>query len=205
MTVITQKKSGETTYKLKTILMATLLLITGYGVNAQIQEQPRSVAAYEDFGHTLNIGVGPGYFGYLDQSVPFLFINYEITVARNFTLAPFIGFASFQSNQNYDYGGNYYYYRETVIPIGVKGTYYFDRLLKLNRRWDVYAALSLGYSYYDVVWQNGYDGNTNESVTPSALYLDAHIGAEYHVSRFLGIFLDLSTGVSTVGLAFHHL
>jgi hypothetical protein len=30
-----------------------------------------------------------------------------------------------------------------------------------------------------------------------------HVGAEYHLSRKVGLFLDLSTGVSTLGLAFH--
>ena len=168
---------------------------------AQVQPQ---APAYENYGHTLNIGVGPGYFGYLGESVPFIFFNYEIQVVHNFTLAPFIGFASYQSNPNYNYDGQYYYYRETVVPVGVKGTYYFDRLLNLNRRWDVYVAASLGFNYYDVVWQNGYYGNTNESVTPSHLYLDAHIGGEYHMTRHVGLFLDLSTGVSTIGLAFHH-
>lgn len=36
-----------------------------------------------------------------------------------------------------------------------------------------------------------------------ALYLDGHIGAEYHISQKIGIFLDLSSGVSTFGLAIH--
>jgi len=187
--------------KALTLALFMLISLKGFG-----QMQPQQQApAYEDFGHTLNIGVGPGYFGYLGQSVPFIFFNYEFMVAHNFTLAPFIGFASYQSTSNYYYGNGYYYYRETVIPVGVKGTYYFDRLLDLNRKWDLYAAASLGFTYDKVVWQNGYDGNTNVSNTPSPLYLDLHIGAEYHLNRSLGLFLDLSTGVSTFGLAIHHL
>jgi len=37
----------------------------------------------------------------------------------------------------------------------------------------------------------------------SPLFLDLHIGTEYHFNSKLGIFFDLSTGVSTVGLAIH--
>jgi hypothetical protein len=35
------------------------------------------------------------------------------------------------------------------------------------------------------------------------LFLDLHLGAEYHLNNRVGLFLDLSTGVSTIGLAIH--
>jgi len=164
--------------------------------------QKKSVQS-EDFGNTLNLGVGIGYYGYLGGSTPFFFANYEFNVARDFTLAPFIGFGSYKSNP-YNYGGSGYYYTETIVPIGVKGTYYFDRLLHANPNWDFYAAASLGFTYSKITWQDGYNGNTDVAHAASPLYLDLHIGAEYHINRRLGVFLDLSTGVSTIGLAIHH-
>ena len=114
--------------------------------------------------------------------LPFCFANYEINVARSFTLAPFIGFGSYQSDGFYSHG-YYYYYRETVIPVGVKGTYYFDRLLGLNPKWDIYAAASIGFVYDKVTWQDGYSGDRSVAHDASPLYLDGHIGAEYHFNR----------------------
>jgi hypothetical protein len=35
---------------------------------------------------------------------------------------------------------NNYYYHETIIPIGVKGTYYFDQIFNANSDWDFYMA-----------------------------------------------------------------
>src|ERR1035437_9621217 len=192
--------------KLKTITVATLLLTTLnsniFAQNTQpVQHQQRD----ETYGHTLNIGVGIGYYGYIGYSVPFVFANYEFDVARSFTLAPFIGYSSYRSYNYYDYHGYQYYYHETVIPMGVKGTYYFDRILGAGPNWDFYLAASLGFVYDKVVWDNGYGGDQNISRSASPLYLDAHIGREYHLNRNFGLFLDLSTGVSTFGLAIHRL
>lgn len=172
--------------------------------NSHGQEIHHRVRA-ENFGNTLNIGVGIAYFGYFDYPAPFLTANYEFQVARNFTLAPFAGFASYRSETGYYYRSDYYYYHETIIPVGLKGTYYFDQLLGAGPRWDFYLAASLGFTYDKVVWDNGYYGNTGVVHSASPLYLDGHIGAEYHVARRTGLFLDLSTGVSTIGLAFHRL
>jgi hypothetical protein len=190
----------------KILTLAAVLFITHQSVLAQQQNNAGpNQGGYETYGHTLNVGIGAGYFGYLGQSVPFVFADYEFDVAHGFTLAPFIGFASYQTGSNYYYGNGYYYYRETVVPVGVKGTYYFDRLLHLNRRWDLYGAASLGFVFDNVTWQAGYEGPSGAAHTASPLYLDLHVGSEYHFSRNVGVFLDLSTGVSTVGLAFHHL
>ncbi len=187
--------------KLKTIAVAAMLLITAnsYGQDKTVSRRD------ETYGHTLNLGLGIGYYGYLYQSVPFFFANYEIDVARNFTLAPFIGIASYRSENYYVYAGDHYYYHETVIPMGLKGTYYFDRILGAGPRWDFYLAASIGFNYDRVVWDNGYYGDKGVSHDASPLYLDAHIGTEYHLNRNIGLFLDLSTGVSTVGLAVHRL
>lgn len=160
----------------------------------------------ERFGRTLNLGVGIGYYGYVGHSFPGLDVNFELDVARNFTLAPFLKYYSYK---NYVYwgGGNNpykdYYYRETVIPIGVKAMYYFDELFVAGERWDFYLGASLGFAYRSVVWESGYDGSTNIDRGTGPLYLDFHIGSEYHLNDRTGLFLDLSSGMSTLGVAFH--
>jgi len=171
-------------------------------LTASAQEKHRS----EHFGNALNLGVGLGYYGYVGHSMPVLHIDYEFDVARNFTLAPFLNYYSYQ-NYNYWGGPGYqyrdYYYRETVVPVGVKGTYYFDRLFGAGPKWDFYAAGSLGFAFRKTTWENGYYGKTTIARSTGNLYLDLHVGTEYHLSKKVGVFLDLSTGVSTLGLGIH--
>jgi len=150
-------------------------------------------------GNALNLGVGvggySGYYGYDGRSLPVFSINYEFDVANNFTLAPFVTLVSYR-NESHNY-------KETVIPLGVKGSYYLDDAFNAGSDWDFYLAGSLGFSVVNTRWDNYdrdyYDGY--HKVRP--LFLDLHFGAEYHLSNKVGLFLDLSTGVSTIGLAFH--
>jgi hypothetical protein len=160
---------------------------------------------YETYGHTLNLGLGTAYYDYVGYAVPFLGLNYEFDVARSFTLAPFVGIASYRSYDYYVYAGNRYYYHETIMPVGIKGTYYFDRILHAGPNWDFYLAASLGFNYHREIWDDGYYGDRNVYRSVGSLYLDGHIGAEYHLGRTVGLFLDISSGISTIGLAFHHL
>lgn len=174
-------------------LLLLLLLVT------TVTKSPAQNARYtSDYGGTLNLGLGiggySGYYGYIGHSLPVFHINYEFDVAQNFTLAPFLTYYSYRNTK--------YHYRETVIPIGVKGTYYFDQILHANSDWDFYLAGSLGFAIVRSTWDNGYyrDDNYHDA---DPLFLDLHIGTEYHLSNRVGLFLDLSTGVSTIGLAIH--
>jgi hypothetical protein len=158
----------------------------------------------EDYGRTLNVGFGLGYYGL----APAVNVNYEFDVFRNFTLAPFM---SVVTRRSYRYWGDTYnpyknyYYRETIIPVGVKGTYYFDELFDADERWDFYAAASLGVAFRTISWESGYYGGNDYLVSrySSPLYGNLHLGAEYHFNQKTGLFLDLSTGMSTLGLGFH--
>ena len=188
--------------KMKTTAFALLFLLTLLGTNLSAQHKHYS----DSHGNALNLGLGiggySGYYGYEGHSLPVFNINYEFDVAKNFTLAPFI---SFYTNRNeYWDKDNRYYYRETVIPIGVKGTYYFDQILNANSKWDFYLAGSLGFAIANTTWDSRYIGDRGIYYKErSPLFLDLHVGTEYHLSSKVGLFLDLSTGVSTIGLAIH--
>ena len=158
--------------------------------------------SYSDYGHTWNIGVGPGYFGRSFLRSPYLTVNYEFDVANNFTIAPFIGFSSFRSNP-LPWSNGYYRYRGTIVPVGAKASYYFDDVLELPANWDIYAAASLGAIYVNKRWEEGYTGRTGDIPGVNPVYVDLHIGAEYHVNDATGIFVDLSGNVSTIGVALH--
>ena len=192
---------------MKKLIITSIIFLTALAINSHAQDQPTP----EKYGTTLNIGAGIGYYGYIGHTLPVGTLNYEFDIARNFTLAPFVGIYSYR---NYYYWGNpnkpdgdpsyrQYYYRETVVPVGVKGAYYFDQLFRATPKWDFYAAGSIGFVFRSVVWESGYYGDKYVYQSASPLYLNAHIGAEYHLNQKTGLFLDLSTGVSTFGLAVH--
>ena len=190
------------THTMKTLLNITLSICFLTTINTYSQTN----GGGEKYGRTLNAGIGIGYYGYLGHSVPVLHFNYELDVARNFTLAPFVTIYRFQ---NVHYWGNSqnpyqnYTYHETVIPIGLKGTYYFDQLLRANSKWDFYLGASLGFSFRKTTWNSNYYGDRTIDHGTSGLYLDGHIGAEFHVNSSLGLLLDFSTGLSTFCLAIH--
>src|SRR3989339_473301 len=158
----------------------------------------------EGYGKTLNLGLGAGYYGYVGHSFPLFNVNYEFDVAKSFTLAPSVSFYSYTNSYywgNSDYPYRYYSYSETAVPIGLKGSYYFDDLLKANPRWDFYLAGSLGVAIVNSSWDANYYGDRNYYHNNNPLYLELHIGAEYHFNSRFGVYLDLSSGVSTMGLA----
>ena len=181
----------KTTYPiLILILPACVFLLT---VNKSIAQEN---AVQEKYGNTLNIGIGSGIgnYGYAFYATPALHLNYEIDIARTLTIAPFVTL--------YQYGNGRYH--ETVTPIGLKASCYFDRVLKAHSKWDFYLAGSLGLAIRNISWENGFGPEANTLYGPGALYLVLSIGTEYHVSKKLGAFIDLSDGISTIGLSIHH-
>jgi hypothetical protein len=190
------------------ITLLFLFSVASFSSKAQrtTSVEVKETSVTEKFGNTLNLGLGIGYYGYVGHSTPVLHADYELDVARNFTLAPFITYYSYQ---NYYYWGDpgytyrNYSYRQTVVPVGVKASYYFDQLFNAGPKWDFYLAGSLGFAIRKTTWENGYNGQTTISQGASALYGDVHVGAEYHMNGKTGLFLDLSSGISTFGLAIH--
>src|SRR4051812_5530118 len=185
----------------KTIIACTVMLLLALSLGAQETKDPG-----EKYGNTLNIGLGAGYYGYIGRTVPMLHMDYEIDIARNITIAPSISYLAYQ---NYYYWGNpkypyrNYSYRQTVVPVGVKACYYFDKMLKAGAAWDFYLALSGGVTLQKTSWETGYYGETSVVRQSGGVFVDFHIGMEYHLGKKAGLFLDLSTGNSTFGLAIH--
>lgn len=181
-----------------------LFVAVNYLVSSSISQE---ATAGEKYGKILNVGIGLGYYGYVGHSMPVVHADFEFDLVKNLTLAPFISFYTYKnyyywgSNSHYPYRN--YSYRQTVIPIGVKASYYFDHLLKASPKWDFYLAGSLGFAYRKTTWESGYYGNTSVNEGMGVFYADLHIGSEYHLNNKAGLFLDLSSGVSTFGLAVH--
>jgi hypothetical protein len=178
--------------KTTTIAIAFLFMMFSTNLSAKSNYQMA-----ERHGGALNLGLGiggySGYYGNVGLSLPIMNVNYELGIVQNFTLAPFLTLYSYSD-------GNY---RSIVTPIGLKGTLYLDQLLHAGSRWDFYTAGSLGLALVNTSWDSNYSGSRNYYKTTNPLYLDFHLGTEFHLSNNVGLFLDLSTGVSTIGIAFH--
>ncbi len=178
---------------MKTNILTIVFFALILGSTVKAQENKST----ETYGKTLNLGIGAGYYGY----IPVLHANYELDVVQNFTLSPFISFYTY--NHYIQNNGTQYKYHETTIPIGVKGTYYFDELLHVKPNWDLYLGASIGFAIVNSNWDNGYTGNIDGFNGANLLFANAHIGAEYHFNNRIGTFLDLSNGLSTIGFAIH--
>lgn len=186
----------------KTLLIATVLF-SMIGISAKAQKYGSQPA--EKFGRTLNVGVGLVPYRNTAAALPAALINYEIDIARNITLAPFIGIYThadnyYWGNKNYPYRN--YTYREIAMPAGIKVVYYFDELLRANSKWDFYAGASLGFVFRSTVWDANYYGDKNAVSNITPLYAAPHVGARCHLNQKVGIYLDLSTGLSTFGFSF---
>ncbi|MCC6371860.1 MAG: hypothetical protein IT236_12700 [Bacteroidia bacterium] len=176
------------------------LMLTGKFLLAQ------EIETKEFYGRTLNAGAGIGYYNYVGYPVQTAHIDYELQIDRNITAAPFVSMYAYSST--YLWGdaynvGKIYKYNETVVPMGLKITYYFDDLLKAGTKWDFYSSGSLGFIYRKTTWESSYQGKNQIDPGMGPLYIDLHIGTEFHVNKTVGLALDISTGRSTLALAFH--
>lgn len=183
---------------MKRIFNLLLLCIIVMTCNAQQN------STVEHYGKTLNLGVGISYYGYIHNPLPVALINYELDIVHHVTLAPFVGLYSYRNTEfGLDNTTNQFAYRETVAPIGIKAAYYLDALLRAHHKWDFYIATSFGFIIRKITWNSNYNRARDAYKQPKSIYVDAHAGAEYHVTKKAGLTLDISTGVSTFGLAIH--
>lgn len=117
----------------------------------------QTASAQELHGSTLNLALGIG-----GRQLSVFHINYEFDVAPAVTLAPFVSF--------YDYSN--------FIPIGVKGSFYFDNMLQINSSWDLYVAGTLGLGIVSDEWDTQYYRDRYNFRGPNAIFIDFHLGAE---------------------------
>jgi len=179
------------------------LLVLCLGIS-KAQENKSS----EYYGHSLNAGIGYSYYRYVGYSVPVWRADYEFQIDHHLTVAPLVAMYSYKGDYVWgDESSNEfraYDYEETVIPVALKVTRYFDDLLfACANKWDIYASGSLGYILRKRTWEPGYTGRKDIEPGTGPMYLDFHVGTEYHLTKTLGLQLDLSTGMTTLGLAFH--
>lgn len=188
---------------MKTIRVIVCMILVVYGTKAYGRQPDRE--RRELFGKTINAGIGLAYYNVVGGVVPVARVNYEIDVAENITIAPFVSYFAHHQFAYPDKNNPLYrhYYRESIMPVGVTGMYYFDDVLKANDKWDFYAGLSLGAQIMRKAWENGYNGASTIAQRSVGFYWDGHLGFEFHLSYRIGFVVDVSRGISTAGVAVH--
>lgn len=181
----------------KIITMLLVIAVSSFTLSAQ-KTTPHT---YKN-GGTINMGVGGGgyhgYSGYIGRTLPVVHFDYEIGITKSLTLAPFINLYNMSKSTYWGSQEDPFRYH---APVGVKGTYYLNKFLHATSKWDFYVGGSLGGS---IEMKKVVEGEHEISKTYNngrPLFFDTHMGAEYHINKALGVFLDLSSGVSTIGIA----
>ena len=111
----------------------------------------------------LNFGVGAG------DGFP-VYASLEFDVHEDISVGPFVAFNLEEVNW---------------FRLGVKGDYYFDRILSIPEKFDFYAGLSLGYA----VGLNDNNGG---------VYMDLHVGGRWFWNEKWGLNVELG-GYKTAG------
>ncbi len=164
------------------IVIASLLAI-GQICNAQY--------AFDKGDKLLNVGIGVDsyYGGGIPVGASF---EYGITDA-----------ISVGGNLDY-FSNNYGSFRYSVLYLGARGSYHFNKLLNINTdKFDVYAGAGLGFRNFS--WHNTYDGPGLSNTYTSGLYLGIFAGCKYYFNHKIGAFAELGALGSTnarIGLAF---
>ena len=142
----------------------------------------------------INGGVGLSGFG-----VP-VYLGLDYGIARDFTIGAEASYSSKKVSSGY-FDDKY-----SFFGFGVNGNYYFDRLLKLPKEFDVYAGATLGY--YNVSNSKTYTGpaglesyyeNLHTSFAVSGFDLGLQIGGRYFFTKNLGLNLQFGGGINTFG------
>lgn len=203
----------KSTYK--TLIFCLLIGVQGFSA------VPRSMTGNNETRYTKRLNVGFGYNYY--AGIPFI-VNYELSnrtlgmqedpleqYQLGLTFAPQFGFYRYtdwypsplRSFSNYNYSVNNLFF-------GVKTHFYFDRVLKMPEALDLYFAMAPQIMIRRVTWD--YDAGIPDIYKPNnrwlanrrgvnAFVLPIHIGAEYKLSKKFGVWGDIGTMMSTVGLS----
>lgn len=129
------------------------------------------------------VSVGIGLNSYYSGGIP-LGASFEKGITDNISVGA-----------NLDYLSNKYNSTKfTALYIGVRGSYHFNELLKINNeKLDLYGGPTLGYRNFS--WSD--DELDLGSSYGSGIYLGAFIGGKYYFNNKIGVFAELGSIGST--------
>ena len=143
----------------------------------------------------INGGVGISGWG-----VP-VYLGADYGIARDVTIGAEVSYSSKKVSSGY------FEDRYSIIGFGVNGNYYFDRILRLPREFNLYAGATLGY--YNISNTQTYSGPSSlqpyyerlytSSFASSGVNLQLQIGGRYFFTKNLGVNLELGGGSFAFG------
>jgi len=83
-------------------------------------------------------------------------------------------------------------YSHTIIGILANGNYHFNNLFKIDKQFDLYAGVNIGYFYWKS--PSGYGGSS-----ASGLGLGSQVGGRYYFNENFGVNLEFGGGNTTSG------
>jgi len=129
----------------------------------------------------LNAGLGLGSFG-----KP-VYLGLEYGIHEDISLAADVSYQS----KNYDYA------KQSAIGASVKANYHFNRILKIDKKWDFYAGLGINYYKFNTKFSGS---NTNYSFDyDSGFGFDAQVGGRYFFTESFGLNLEYGGGSNLSG------
>lgn len=164
------------------VVLATVLSLAGFASQAQAQFQKGDLL--------LNAGLG---FGYYYAGGVSLNLNGEYSITDELGIGPYFAFTKY----DYHYVG--YKYDYTFMDFGVRASYHFSKLLKINvEQLDIYGGGFLGF----VVGNYDYDGPGNDYDDPydGGIRAGIHAGARYFFSPKFAAYGELGYGLSPLVL-----
>jgi hypothetical protein len=151
----------------------------------------------------LGIGFGSGYYSgsYYHTSVPPISISGEYGVKDGILekgsigIGGVIGYSAYK--WEYDYAGYNYGWKYTNFMIGVRGSFHYPLVDKL----DTYTGLVLGYSIQTESEFGDYvTGSTDNSSAGSRPILGWFVGARYYFNDKFAAFGNLGVGIAYLTL-----
>ncbi len=141
-------------------------------------------AQYKKGDNLLNLGIGLGVYSYGGLPIG---ASFEHGITKDISVGGFVDYLSWKNT----YSNSSYSWR--FIYFGVRGSYHFNELLKLdNDKIDLYGGAGLGY--YTVSTSdkliNGYIGYKGK------VFVNLHAGGRYYFSEKFAGFAELGYGVS---------
>jgi hypothetical protein len=158
---------------MKIICLSTIVLVIGFTSFAQ--------NAFQKGDQLVNVGLGAN--SYYSGGIP-LGASYEKGITDEISVGG-----------NFDYlGHKYLSFKFTAIYFGARGSYHFNKLLKIdNNKLDLYGGATLGYRSFS--WSD--DGQGLGDNYGSGVFLGLYAGGRYYFGNGIGAFAELGAIGST--------
>lgn len=157
---------------MRKLIVCSVFLLTSLVMFAQT---PVSVGKSQ-----FNAGVGFSTWG-----VP-VYAGFDVCVYPDVTVGGEISYRSYKDNWEHNW------YNHNLWGITGNGNYHFGNILELQKKFDLYAGLNIGF----VIWTSSSEYHGDHS---SGLGLGIQVGGRYYFNNRIGVNLEFGGGIAFNG------